>query len=241
MSKTLSLSKQRLIRKLGYQFTDASLLELALTHRSYGSHNNERLEFLGDSLLGVTISEALYLKFPEAREGQLSNIRSKLVKGETLAEIAREFELGENLILGEGELKSGGFRRDSILADTVEALIGAIFMDADMAVCQERVLAWYDSRLTSLTLDTPQKDSKTLLQEFMQSRKKPLPEYTVEAVGGEAHAQIYTVSCKIALIQKVTQATASSRKQAEKMAASEAIDLLEQAGFNVSGGKSKKA
>lgn len=133
----------RLVARLGYTFKDKSLLKLALSHRSYGKQNNERVEFLGDSLLNFIIAEALFAKFPTAKEGQLTQLRANLVKGETLAEIAREFGLGDFLLLGEGELKSGGFRRASILADAVEALIGAIYLDSNssMPTCRERVLA----------------------------------------------------------------------------------------------------
>lgn len=136
-----------LAKKLGYQFKDESMIELALTHRSHGKRNNERLEFLGDSILNFVIAEALYRRFPEAKEGQLSRLRAQLVKGETLAELAREMKLGDYLRLGSGELKSGGYRRDSILADSVEAIIGAIYLDSDMECCRPYILSWYQSRL----------------------------------------------------------------------------------------------
>lgn len=222
-----NLIKQRLLLRLGHQFQNQELIELALTHRSCGAHNNERLEFLGDSILNFTIGEALFRQFPEAKEGQLSRLRAQMVKGETLAEIAREFELGDSLNLGEGELKSGGFRRDSILADAVEAIIGAVYVDAGMDACQERILCWYQQRLEAISLDETLKDPKTRLQELMQARHKPLPEYKVVSVDGEAHAQLFTIECHIAFLKKPTKAQASSRRTAEKMAAEEAWQLIQ--------------
>lgn len=218
---------QRLLRRIGYSFDKIELLTLALTHRSCGAHNNERLEFLGDSVLNFTIGEALYRRFPQAREGQLSRLRAQLVKGETLAEIARELALGDSLILGEGELKSGGHRRESILADAVEAIIGAIYLDGGMAACRQRLLAWYQTRLDALSLDTSQKDPKTRLQEYLQARKVPLPQYTVVDVAGEAHAQAFTVQCSVALLPQPTLAQAGSRRAAEKLAASTALQQLQ--------------
>lgn len=217
---------QRLQQRLGYEFQDQALLHLALTHRSHGANNNERLEFLGDSILNFLIGEALFHQFKDAREGQLSRLRSLLVKGKTLAEIAREFALGDCLILGEGEMKSGGHRRDSILADTLEALIGAIHTESGLAVCRERVLAWYTERLHALSLDSVDKDSKTRLQEYMQLLQQPLPEYTVVATTGEAHAQIFTVECRVGIHGKSARAQASSRREAEKQAAAEILQAL---------------
>lgn len=202
------------------------LFELALTHRSYGADNNERLEFLGDSILGFVIGDALFQQFPDAREGDLSRLRSLLVKGETLAEIALEFKLGECLNLGEGELKSGGFRRASILADAVEAIIGAVYLDQGMEAARTCVLRWYESRLHSLELEDNPKDAKTQLQEFLQARKAPLPEYDVIEIDGDAHAQHFTVACRITLLAQPTQARASSRRAAEKLAAAAALKAL---------------
>tara|TARA_B100000809_G_scaffold66641_1_gene63447 strand:- start:3596 stop:4297 length:702 start_codon:yes stop_codon:yes gene_type:complete len=223
----MSLKRQRLIKRLGYTFTDESLLDLALTHRSCGARNNERLEFLGDSILNFTMGEALFNKFPAAREGDLSRLRAQLVKGETLAEVAREFELGEQLNLGEGEIKSGGFRRDSILADTVEAIIGAIYLEAGMDVCQRHLLDWYAKRVRNISLDETRKDSKTQLQEYLQSCRAPVPEYKIIATSGESHAQQFTVECRVKLLPKPTVATASNRKLAEKESAAEALNLLQ--------------
>ncbi len=222
----LTLKYQRLEQRLGYSFQSQRQLQLALTHRSHSATNNERLEFLGDSILNLLIGEALYQKFPEAREGQMSRQRSQLVKGETLAQLAREFELGECLVLGEGELKSGGHRRDSILADAVEAIIGAIYLESGLDICRERVLAWYKDRLDALTLDTSAKDAKSRLQEYLQGQRQPLPEYRVTEVGGEGHAQIFTIECHVSLAAKPTQAQASSRREAEKQAAAAMLEIL---------------
>ena len=222
----LTLKYQRLEQRLGYSFHNQRQLQLALTHRSHSATNNERLEFLGDSILNLLIGQALFEKFPEAREGQLSRQRSQLVKGETLAQLAREFELGECLVLGEGELKSGGHRRDSILADAVEAIIGAIYLESGLDVCRERVLSWYQDRLAALTLDTSAKDSKSRLQEYLQGQRQPLPEYRVIDVGGEGHAQIFTIECHVSLSAKPTQAQASNRREAEKQAAAAMLEIL---------------
>lgn len=211
---------------ISYQFNDESLLRLALTHRSFSSENNERLEFLGDALLGVIIAEKLFHKFPGVKEGVLSRQRSKLVKGETLAEIARGYSVGDYLILGSGELKSGGYRRDSILANTLEAIIGAIFLDSDNITCKHVVLGWYESRLQSLSAGDTLKDSKTQLQELLQSKKLPLPEYTIVETSGASHNQQFTVNCSVTLLEEPMQAIASSRRQAEKDAAVLVLEAL---------------
>ena len=169
----LTLKYQRLEQRLGYRFDDQRQLQLALTHRSHGATNNERLEFLGDSILNFIIGEALFKRLPEAREGQLSRLRSQIVKGDTLALLAREFELGDCLILGEGELKSGGKSRDSILADSVEAIIGAMYLASGLDVCRERVLTWFAPRLNELSANTSAKDAKSRLQEYLQAQRQP--------------------------------------------------------------------
>lgn len=216
----------RLQRRLGYQFEDERHLQLALTHRSYGSDNNERLEFLGDSLVNMIIAERLYRTFPSAREGQLSRLRARLVKGVTLAEIAREFELGEFLRLGSGELKSGGFRRESILADAVESIIGAIYLDRGFEQCRAQVLAWFDQRLEKLSLQDTQKDPKTRLQEFLQSRQHTLPHYEVVSVEGEAHAQLFRVECTVPILDAKSIGSGGNRRLAEQQAAREALRAL---------------
>ena len=215
----------RLSQRLGHTFERRDLLELALTHRSHGSRNNERLEFLGDSILGFSIGAALFEKFPQGREGQLSRLRAQLVSGETLAELAREMELGDCLRLGEGEMKSGGFRRASILADAVEALIGAIYLDAGLEAARARVLAWFATRLQSLSLEIA-KDPKTRLQEWLQAKGRPLPEYSVVDIAGAEHAQQFIVECKVSGLGQPVRGQASSRRAAEKAAAAEAYNRL---------------
>jgi len=215
---------QRLHRTIGYTFGDHELLALALTHRSVsGSHNNERLEFLGDSILNFVIAEALFNQFSKAREGQLSRLRATLVKGDTLAEIALAWDLGQHLNLGSGELKSGGFRRESILADTVEAIIGGIYLDKGMDTAKERILAWYQDRLSRLTLDQVSKDPKTRLQEYLQSRKLALPQYTVAAVSGDPHDQHFLVHCQLDSQPTVFIGEGGSRRAAEQQAAKAAL------------------
>lgn len=217
---------ERLESKLGYQFNNKQYLELALSHRSVGKHNNERLEFLGDSLLGFIIAEALFLKFPEEKEGNLTRLRSQLVKGETLAEVALEFDIGEHLLLGEGELKSGGFRRASILADSVEAILGGIYLDGGMAACKSCVLSWYQQRLDSLSPAKVQKDPKTQLQEYLQQRRKPLPDYKLVKEVGEAHAKQFVVECTLKTLNIKASASETSKRGAEKLAAQKVLHQL---------------
>jgi len=216
----------RLEQQLGYSFTQPKLLLLALTHRSFSHQNNERMEFLGDSILGFLIAEALFGRFPGAREGQLSRLRAKLVKGQTLAAIARRFSLGDWLQLGSGELKSGGFRRESILADTLEAVLGAIYLDGGIVAARRRALAWFADELASLTLEAPNKDAKTRLQEFLQSRGCELPQYQVLQVQGEPHQRHFVVECSAALLKEKTQGQGGSRRIAEQLAARAALIAL---------------
>jgi len=213
-----------LMRKIGYQFQEPALLEQALTHRSCKGQHNERLEFLGDALLGLVIAEALFARFPETREGDLTRMRSALVKGVTLASIAQELGLSEFLRLGPGELKSGGFRRESILADALEAIIGAIYLDSGMAACKAQIMLWFEQRLIEIT-PGQQKDSKTLLQEYLQGLRKPLPTYDVIATVGEAHQQTFTVRCTVPGMTPIT-ATGSSRRKAEQDAAQYALEKI---------------
>ncbi len=221
------LELARLQRKLGHEFSDQSLLELSLTHRSFGSRNNERLEFLGDSIVNFVIAEALYERFPSAKEGQLSRLRARMVRGVTLAELGREFELGDFLRLGTGELKSGGFRRESILADAVEAIIGAIYLDAGMAICHERIRSWFASRLDTLTTtDEQNKDPKTRLQEYLQARQYSLPNYQVTDIQGEAHDQHFSVVCMLDCLDEPSKGEGPSRRGAEQQAARNALKLL---------------
>jgi len=213
-------------RKIGYAFKDENFLNLALTHRSYKGANNERLEYLGDAILSFVIAEYLYQRFPNAKEGQLSRLRSLLVKGVTLAEIGKEFKLGDYLNLGGGELKSGGFRRESIIADAVEAVMGAIYLDSNHDTCREVILSWYSDRLDVLTLDDTEKDPKTRLQEHLQSIKQDLPKYEVKQVTGEAHDQTFYVHCKITSLNLETKNEGPSRRIAEQKAAKEALTIL---------------
>ena len=215
----MSQSLSRLERRLGHTFQNQELMLLALTHRSFAGRNNERLEFLGDAILNFVAGEALFERFPQAREGQLSRLRARLVKGETLAVLARGFELGEYLRLGSGELKSGGFRRESILADALEALIGAIYLDAGMDVARARVLDWLTNELDGLTLVDTNKDPKTRLQEWLQARKMAVPTYRIEATRGKAHEQTFVVACDLPELSLSMQAEGLSRRAAEQAAA----------------------
>jgi len=219
----------RLQSRLGHCFSDQSLLGLALTHRSASRRqNNERLEFLGDALLSQIISAEIYHRHPEASEGQLTRMRASLVRGQTLAELARELELGDCLALGGGELKSGGFRRESILADALEALIGAIHLDAGEQACRDRVLTWFGGRLDRVSPESADKDPKTALQEWLQGRQMVLPEYTVVAVHGQAPKQTFDVECRLDAYEQLFNASGSSRRKAEQGAAMAAMAWLEQ-------------
>ena len=217
----------RLQRKLGYQFNKSELMTLALTHRSANGTHNERLEFLGDSILSFVIADDLYHRFPNVDEGDMSRMRATLVRGKTLAELGREFELGDHLLLGPGELKSGGFRRDSILADCVEAIIGAIYLDSDIEKVRSIVLDWYQSRLETIQPGVNQKDPKTRLQECLQGRRLPLPAYTVTKVHREAHNQEFTVQCEVTGLDKPVVGKGGSRRKAEQAAAELALQQLE--------------
>ncbi len=216
----------RLQKTLGYTFQQHDLLLQVLTHRSASSKHNERLEFLGDSILSYVIANALYQRFPRVDEGDMSRMRATLVRGNTLAEMAREFELGECLRLGPGELKSGGFRRESILADTLEALIGGVFLDSDIRTVEKLILDWYRSRLDEISPGDKQKDPKTRLQEYLQRRHFSLPTYQVVQVRGEEHDQDFTIHCTVSGLAQLVVGNGSSRRKAEQEAAEQAIKLL---------------
>lgn len=216
----------RLQRTLEYQFKDASLLTLALTHRSKGSANNERLEFLGDAILGFVAADLLYVQFNSAPEGHLSRFRASLVKKETLAELAREFSLGDFLLLGSGELKSGGFRRDSILADALEAIIGAIYLDSGLNSARNFVEKCLAPRLAKLSTENELKDPKTRLQEFLQARHCSLPDYAVVNTLGDEHNQRFEVCCTVQGLAQAATGIGSSRRKAEQAAAEQALLLL---------------
>lgn len=217
---------QKLQKILGYTFIKKDLLVQALTHRSANSKHNERLEFLGDSILSFVIANALYHYFPYVNEGDMSRMRATLVRGHTLAKIAYEFDLGDYLQLGQGELKSGGFKRESILANTVEALIGSIFLDSNLCTIEKLILKWYKKRLKAINPSDTQKDPKTRLQEYLQSKHLPLPSYLVEQVYGEAHNQLFTIYCEIIGINEKIIGIGSNRRKAEQEAAQNALIKL---------------
>ena len=216
-----------LVDSLKHHFIDSALIKQALTHSSFGKDNNERLEFLGDAILGWIISEKLYAQFPEAAEGQLSRLRSGLVKGATLAEVAKELNLGEYIRFGRGELKSGGNSRESTLANTLEAVIGAIYLDSNSQACRDCVLAWFDERLQNLSREDPMKDAKTRLQELLQSGGMPVPEYEILSKSGKDHEQMFEIGCRVPGLNKMITGTGSSRRKAEQQAAGRALEILE--------------
>jgi ribonuclease-3 len=213
--------------RIGYTFRQPELLQTALTHRSFGTPNNERLEFLGDAVLSVVISEALFLKFPESDEGSMSRLRASLVNGETLAVIARRLCLGDVLRLGPGELKSGGFRRDSILAGTLEAVIGAVYLEGGFEASRHSILSVFQEELQAVSLAGMAKDPKTQLQEYLQARRQPLPEYRVKGVEGRDHEQRFHVECQVAGLEVVVAGEGGSRRKAEQDAAAAALRLLQ--------------
>jgi ribonuclease III len=210
-----------LCKKLGLEFNQAQLFITALTHRSAGAKNNERLEFLGDAILGFVIAQKLYDAFPEADEGTLSRLRASLVNESSLAELARQHQLGDYLLLGSGELKSGGFRRDSILSD-------ALFKDQGIAACQEWIGRLFAEKLQALSADNWQKDPKTQLQELMQAKKMELPDYTLIDMSGLPHEQTFKVRCSVSLIAESCIGTGVSRKKAEQSAAEMMLAKLKQ-------------
>lgn len=219
-------SLSSLEKALDHGFDDPSLLGQALTHRSVSSRNNERLEFLGDSLLNMVIAETLFLRYPELEEGDLSRMRASLVNQDTLAGVANELRLGEHLVLGPGEMKSGGHRRASILADTLEAVFGAVYLDAGFGVVREAILRLFHERLENPLPREELKDAKTRLQEWVQARGLALPIYEVEAITGEPHSQTFRVSCVLQDGAVHATGQASSRRAAEQEAARQALDAL---------------
>jgi len=214
-------------KKIGYQFSNHTYLENALTHRSADKHHYERLEFLGDAILNFVISEELYTSYPEATEGELSRLRAHLVKGDTLAELALTLQLSDYLRLGSGELKSGGFRRKSILADVMESIMGAIFLDGGIEPVRQFILAIYQQKLSGVDINRNLKDPKTRLQEFMQAMGQPLPEYEIIATAGKAHKQTFSVACQVSLLTESVTATGTSRRKAEQAAANKVLQQLD--------------
>ncbi|MDM8568124.1 ribonuclease III [Thiotrichales bacterium HSG1] len=213
-----------LYRVLAYHFEDEQLLITALTHRSVGTPNNERLEFLGDALLNCIMAKVLFERFSDAREGELTRLRANLVKRDALVKIAYQLELGKYLLLGSGELKTGGEQRTSILSDSVEAVIGAIYLDSDIQTCQSVVVKLWDKLLRNLPQQM--KDPKTRLQEYLQSQQKSLPAYKIFKVKGSPHSQLFEVKCTIPGLKKPTYGNGGTRRSAEQSAAEKALGIL---------------
>jgi len=222
----VSGNPDRLARVLGCRFERDRLLTQALTHRSASAENNERLEFFGDALLGFVIAEVLWERFPDANEGRLSRLRASLVKKESLAELARGMGLGDYLSLGAGELRSGGHARDSILADALEAVFAAVYMDQGFEAAREVILAVFAARLQRAVASGTEKDPKTRLQELLQAVKRPLPAYDVIRVCGSQHAQEFLVRCTLADANQATEGGGTSRRRAEQQAAERMLGLL---------------
>ena len=222
------MSLDSLQKRLGYQFKSAALLAQALTHRSFASNNNERLEFLGDGALNYIIAHQLYTRFQKLPEGDLSRLRAHLVKESTLFEIAQALAIGESLKLGEGELKSAGWRRPSILADALEAIIGAVYLDGGHPAAEKLVLELYAEKLATIDPKLIDKDAKSLLQEHLQGKKIDLPDYQVMNIDGEAHAQTFQVACNITKLNIQTVGEGTNRRAAEQHAAQLALEKIKQ-------------
>ena len=211
-----------------HRFAEPGLLRQALTHRSAGVPHNERLEFLGDSIVNLLIAELLFQRWPKADEGALTRARAELVREASLALIGRQLELGARLTMGPGEMKSGGHRRDSILADALEAVVAAIYLDAGFDACRATVVPWFEDLLAALPVGKPGKDAKTRLQEWLQGRHLPLPRYSLSATEGQAHAQQFHMACDIEALSLRTEGFGGSRRAAEQMAAERALEELNQ-------------
>lgn len=222
----MSLAVTELQKALNYSFKDASHLQLALTHRSASKKHNERSEYLGDSVLNFVVAEALYHAFDDATEGELSRYRAILVRKETLAEISRQLKLGEYIVLGSGELKSGGYRRDSILADALEAVFAAILLDGGFDSVKATILSLYEDRISGVR-ERQLKDPKSRLQELLQSRRQGLPEYKVLSIQGEPHDQTFSVECLIKDMNMSVKAEGKSRRKAEQAAAKILLSQIE--------------
>jgi len=227
----LSLPKpplRQLEKAFGYQFKNQKRLQQALTHRSAHHQHYERLEFLGDAVLGLIIAQALCERFPDIDEGDLSRLRATLVCGKSLAKLAKTFNLGDYLILGPGEMKSGGKRRESILSDAVEAMLGAMYLETDLDTCSRVVRAWFAETLATIQPGQQQKDPKTRLQEYLQGRQMAVPEYQVIATEGQAHNQQFTVACRIEAFADAELATGTSRRKAEQQAATQLLQKIKE-------------
>ncbi|HEX5057683.1 MAG TPA: ribonuclease III [Gammaproteobacteria bacterium] len=222
-------SLDELYKILGYSFQNEELLRQALTHRSVRSRNNERLEFLGDSILNFVIAAHVYDRYAESPEGDLSRIRASLVNKDTLAKLGQRLQLGDFLALGAGELKSGGFRRQSILADAVEAVFGAVFLDSNIGRCSKFILKHYEGLLAEPVDVQFLKDPKTQLQEYLQSRQRELPVYELMEASGKPHAQTFKIRCSVPGMSETTTGIEKSRRKAEQQAAQVMLELLRQA------------
>jgi ribonuclease-3 len=215
------------VDRIGHAFVDQGLLAQALTHRSAGAPHNERLEFLGDSVVNFLVAEALFQRWPKADEGALTRARAELVREAALATIARKLELGARLTMGPGEMKSGGHRRDSILADAVEAVVAAIYLDAGFEACRSVVLPWFEESLAALPVGRPEKDAKTRLQEWLQARQRPLPLYDLVSESGDDHAKQFQVRCSTQDPPLMAEGEGTSRRIAEQAAAAALIEKLD--------------
>ena len=223
-------AQRRLAERLGHSFNEPGLLMRALTHASAGACNNERLEYLGDAILNFLVAERLYDAHPDGSEGKLTRQRARVVRRESLAGAARKLGVGDALVLGAGERKTGGGERDSILADAFEAIVGALYLDSDLATCRDRVRVLLGEWLEAASLDDGGKDAKTRLQELMQSQAKPLPTYRIVEVGGAAHRRLFTMGCRVEGIDGETIGTGSSRRRAEQDAAMRVMAIFDESG-----------
>lgn len=226
-NSTQTLKKPAILaKKLGLTFNQPSLFVQALTHRSAGSQNNERLEYLGDAVLGFVIAHQLYVLFPRTSEGNLSRLRAHLVNQSALANLARDHNIGDYLLMGHGELKNGGYKRDSILSDALEAIIGSVLEDQDIKTCEDWVVSLFSKKLVSLDLDRTTKDAKTKLQELMQSQKTTLPSYTLIKTSGNNHTPTFDVQCTVSNSHQSFIGSSTSIKKAEQIAASKMLQWL---------------
>nr|VFK60792.1 MAG: RNAse III [Candidatus Kentron sp. UNK]VFK69474.1 MAG: RNAse III [Candidatus Kentron sp. UNK] len=219
-------SPRQLFSYIDYTFSDMGLLELALTHRSASSWHNERLEFLGDAILGFVITDFLYARFPDSSEGDLTRLRAKLVRRQTLAEVARRLGLGQYIILGSGEMKSGGDDRESTLANAVEAIIGAVYLDGGLDPCRHSILHILGPQIEMISEENIDKDAKTRLQELLQATRLPLPAYRIIEAAGADHQHWFTVECKVAILPEATRGGGKSRRIAEQNAARKVLECL---------------
>ena len=220
-------AQRRLATRLAHSFTDTGLFVRALTHRSTGMGNNERLEFLGDAILTFLVAESLFSAYPDAPEGKLTRLRSRVVRRESLAEVARKLGIGDALVLGAGEVKSGGRNRDSILAGAFEAIVGALYLDSDLETCRECMRTTLEEWFEAASIDDGRKDAKTRLQELLQSQAKPLPIYRIVVIDGPPHRRSFTVHCQVDGLVEGTIGTGSSRRRAEQDAATRVMAILD--------------